>query len=99
MLDPQGAIRARVPRDASRLRFAALDEQHLALTTASSVELYDMSGQLVGHAEIPSDRWLEMAPCGNQTDDMWRVDLRPETKELWLRQGPNTLIVRRYALP
>jgi hypothetical protein len=99
VLDPEGKIRARVTMDDRPVRFAAMDEQHVALTTASSVELYDLSGQHVGHAEIPSDRWLDMESCGNQTDDKWRVDLRPETKELWLRQGPNTLMVRRYALP
>jgi hypothetical protein len=99
VLDPEGNIRARVPMDGRPVRFVAMDEQRLALTTASSVELYEMSGQHVGHAEIPSDGWLDMASCGNQTDDKWRVDLRPETKELWLRQGPNAVLVRRYALP
>ncbi len=99
VLDPEGKIRVRVPLDAKSVRFASVDDRHLALTTAGTVEVYDMLGTLVGHAELPPDGRSEIPGCGNEPDLRWRVDLRPEAKELWLRQGPNTLIVRRYALP
>jgi hypothetical protein len=99
VLDPEGKVRVRVPLDGKSVRFASVDDRHLALTTASTVEVYDMLGSLVGHAELPPDGWIDFESCANQPDEKWRVDVRAEAQEIWLRQGPNTLIVRRYALP
>jgi hypothetical protein len=99
VIDAQGKLRLRVSVELEQVRRASIDEQHLALTTMSTVELYDMRGQHVGHAALSSDGRPDIPDCGMQPESMWRVDLRSESKELWLRQGPNTLIVRRYALP
>lgn len=98
LLDPSGLVLAHVALDEEGDGHpeVAIDDERVAVTTLGAVEVLDLRGNLLARADIPGSRGRM---CGLEPDRNWRVDLRPSTKELCLREGPSTLLVRRYELP